>query len=213
MPTWIAPDHQPPAELRLDATGLHLTTSARATWPVEALDHPSIRLKIQQIFGLVGLAEVLTCREVGAVAPAPPLPVRPTVPRLFQGPGAWMGIVGRRVEHLGRPAWTAPFEAVLADGLPAELAERLGAEATAALQAAVATLAPLPCPCGTGAESLAAHGQLRLQERLADVGSTVAYEVTTAQCTVCGRWWTFEESGDDRYETRSRARSFDPGAP
>lgn len=69
---------------------------------------------------------------------------------------------------------------------------------------------PTGDPCRCGVDRLDAHGSVDLYERHQDASAPATYLVFATRCRACGRCWTFEESGDDRYEYRHRARSFDP---
>lgn len=149
------------------------------------------------------VAEVLATARHGPLDRAPDPTGRPQVPRIFgfggrgsTAPGAW--IFGREVRFSALSYSDHRFDALLADGLPA--GHGLAAETARALLDAVGALAPLPCPCGTGAQTPSQHGEIEiLAGPLQHPRAPVTHQASVGRCRVCGRCRIFTESGDIHY--------------
>jgi hypothetical protein len=122
------------------------------------------------------------------------------IPRIFsfgRGDPRCVWIFGKRVSATADELrHDATFEQFLADGFPAALAEKLGAATVASVRDAVEALAPLACMCDTGAQTVDQHGTVTCSKSEQEFMTLIL----TGQCTVCGRRWRFEESGDPYYE-------------
>jgi hypothetical protein len=160
---------------------------------------------------LIALVEARALEKLGGVVPPdpPPLPPRPQVPRVFsfgRGDPRCVWIFGRQVSASADGlSGDASFEDFLVHGFPPDIAAKLGAECVARVTAAVSSLAPLPCMCETGAETVEQHGTI---EHLASADNPESYvddRASCGRCRVCGRIWTFEVSGDPYYEMHYRA--------
>lgn len=128
---------------------------------------------------------------------------RPQVERTWsfaRGVPCAVRILGRHVSaRAGDVDYQATFEVHLANGFPAALAERLGADVVDAVNASVTALAPLPCMCHTGAVEMSQHGTLMSIASKQDPRAPVECEAAVARCTVCGQGWLFEWYGDSHY--------------
>lgn len=142
---------------------------------------------------------------------------RPQVSRYYsdnlgRGASTWnVWLFGRRVivGVRGAPRVECSFRELLATGFTPASAARIGPEATAILEG-VRRLEELPCMCGTGVERASQHGSLKTLASDQDPSAPIEHRVTVARCTVCGRGWTFIESGDPHYSYRYEVRPFPP---
>jgi hypothetical protein len=142
---------------------------------------------------------------------------RPKVARYYsdnlgRGASTWnVWLFGRQVivDVRGEPRVECSFRELLATGLTAASAERIGPQAAVILDG-MRRLDELPCMCGTGVERASQHGSLRTLASDQDPSATIEHRVTVARCTVCGRGWTFIESGDPHYAYRYEVRPFPP---
>lgn len=120
-------------------------------------------------------------------------------------------IDGRTVSAgVGATMYEAPFEVHAATGFPAELAERLGAEAVAEVDAAVAALAPLPCMCHTGVFRMDQHGSLGTLATMSDPRAQFDTQASVALCSVCNQGWTFASRSDADFNYTYEEHAFEP---
>jgi hypothetical protein len=194
------------ASLTWDDAALTLTT-ATATLTVDARtvrDDPRFECAAIRAVGVELVAEVLAAiREGGALRRVAPPRDRPSRTRIFgfggrgsSTPGAWiLGRVVRLSAHRG----DIRFEELLANGLPE--GHGLSDDVATALLEAARALAPLACPCGSGAETFDQHGALeRLSGPVQHPDAPVTHQASAGRCTVCGGCWVLLESGDSHYD-------------
>jgi len=106
-----------------------------------------------------------------------------------------------------------PFATFLAQGFPVEIGEALGAEVVDRVRGAVLALDPLPCRCGTGFETSSQHGSLEYHCGGSVPGATIDDDVAVERCTVCGRGWFLEKSGDSHYSYDFQVEPVDLAGP
>ncbi|MEZ4471489.1 MAG: hypothetical protein R3F60_11945 [bacterium] len=168
---------------------------------------PAARAVIRCL-GVAGLAQARAALRLGAEAGAPPKPPsgRPTI-RYVDGFGrgvrAGWWLIGRSLRLSGADATQDVDVEVAAAGLPDDhgLPPDLAASALAAARAR----APLPCACGTDAQSPLHHGSTRELASARDEDAPVEVRASVHACTVCGTRWVFTYEGDTAYEVRERA--------
>lgn len=155
--------------------------------------------------GVELVAEVQAAVHEGAPLRRVALPTdRPTPARIFgfggrgsSTPGAW--IVGRHVRFSALRGGDIAFEDVLARGLPE--GHGLSDDAARSLVEAVRALAPLRCPCGSGAETSLQHGALdTLAGPVQHPDAPVTHQAFVGRCRVCGTCQVLLESGDSHYD-------------
>jgi hypothetical protein len=198
------------ASLTWDGASLTLsTTTPVTTLTVEARssrEDPRFECAAIRAVGVELVAEVQAAiREGDALRRVDPPRDRPSRPRIFgfggrgsSTPGAW--ILGRIVRLSARRG-DLPFEELLANGLPED--HGLSDEVAAALIEAVRALAPLACPCGSGAETFDQHGALeRLSGPVQHPDAPVTHQASAGRCRLCGGCWILLESGDSHYDFR-----------
>ncbi len=72
-------------------------------------------------------------------------------------------------------------------------------------------LDPLPCLCGTGAETPEQHGTIEsIISHRQHPNAPIEHVVTIGRCTVCHRGYTFTKSGDSHYSYSFYVREFPP---
>lgn len=135
-----------------------------------------------------------------------PLEGRPRYTRPLGGGGrgvvasmAWL--FGRRVaiDAPGQERVERTLDDVVAHGFDDASRAALGNELAEQTRDAARRLAPLPCLCGTGCQRPMEHDAFFQLTRLQHPSAPIDDHASTGLCRVCGRWWTFRESGDSHY--------------
>lgn len=144
---------------------------------------------------------------------APPAD-RPAVQRTWsfgRGDPRCVWIRGRTVSATAYDdRYEAAFDAHLANGFPARLAEALGADVLDAVRTAVLALAPLECFCGTNADQMDHWDTLETLVTRWDPRAPVDMQAAAAHCKVCHQGWTFEWGGDSHYSYTYAATPLSP---
>lgn len=115
--------------------------------------------------------------------------------------GNMVWLFGRRVaiDVRGQPRVERTLQDVVARGFDEPTRAALGHALAEQTLDAARKLAPLPCLCGTGCRRPMEHDAFFQLSRLQHPSAPVDDVATSGPCRVCGRWWTFRESGDSHY--------------
>jgi hypothetical protein len=152
--------------------------------------------------------------------PAPNISLqgRSSVSRYFSD-NMGRGASNYNVWIMGREAWidvkgqarlTLALSELAKGKLPGAQGSVLGFAANELFDAAQ-KLSPLPCFCGTGAETPEQHGTIdEIISSRQHPDATCDHLVTIGRCSVCYRGYTFTKSGDSHYSYSFYVRDFPP---
>lgn len=158
-----------------------------------------------ELLGLLRYARLPTEERVTPTEPAP-LTHRPRYTRPFGGGGrgavaSMVWLFGRRVivDVPGQGRVERALADVVACGFDEPTRAALGEALAQQTLDAARQLAPLPCLCGTGCRRPEEHDAFATLIRLQHPTAPIDDYASSGVCRVCGRWWTFRESGDSHY--------------